>query len=126
MINKWFFLLPVVLILVGIRLFFPAGKPPGDQSRVTKKTIVWSQPKEIKAPTERWSENITTPSGLFKIVPARGKKAEILFSNGSYYLLDSFEQADMGYVSGNFRLRGVSDGKDESNKAVTVYLYTAK
>jgi len=122
---KWV-LIPAGAVAIGflIYLILPLGKnekiSPPPRAAVSATAVVrWAEPVQIKAPSERWSEPHPVPSGLFKIVPSLGEKAEILFSNGKYLLLDSYEQTDIGNASGEFQLRGVG-------KEVTVFIYRQK
>lgn len=116
----------VVVVLGSIVSSYQVWKKARDEEEAEQKVRAarvaepkvtrWTQPELIKAPGDRWSDSHPTPSGPFGITPARGEKAEILFSDGKYYPLDSYEGVDMKNVSGDFRVRGVG-------KEVVVFLY---
>jgi len=118
--------LATILFVAGIGRLIPSGKikvnSPPTEARVAiaqnQKKVVWKKLQEITAPAQ-WSKEYSTPSGLFKIMPAPGEKAEVLFSDGKYFLIDSSEQIDMGAVSEGFRLRGIG-------KETVVFLYEGR
>lgn len=95
-------------------------QPSQSTARVAEKSevIIWSDPQQIKVVADRWSEKHPIPSGGFGIAVQKGEKAEVLFSNGKYYLLDNYKQVEFGNVSGSFQFRGI-------NKDVVIYIYTA-
>ena len=118
---KWV-LIPAGAVAIGFLIYYvPLGKnekisPPPRAAVAT--IVIWAQPEEILAPSDKWTEPRPVPSGPFKIVPARGEKAEAIIG-GKYLLLDSYEQTDIGNASGEFQLRGVG-------KEVVVFIYHQK
>lgn len=134
--GKWWALgsgmvIVVVLIISAITIFWIDSKSKLGSRRTEKEfltstarvaerpeVIIWSDPYQIKAPADKWSEAFSVPSGKFGIAVQKGERAEVLFSNGKYYLLDNYKQVEFGNVSGSFQFRGI--GKD-----AVIYVYTA-
>lgn len=83
-----------------------------------EKPVVWADPQQIKVLGHKWSKPYPVPGGKFGIAVQKGESAEVLFSDGSYYLLDNYKQINFGKRDGTFRWRGV-------DREVVVYVYAA-
>lgn len=115
----WNTVAAIVIILIVMALGTTSFRKRLSEVKIQPTKIqLWSKSNEIVVSPDHWSESYQTPSGNFKITPALGDKVEVLFSDNKYYLLDSYEQMDLGRTSGSFRLRGV-------DREVTVYIYTS-
>jgi hypothetical protein len=87
--------------------------------------IRWVETAQIKAPVGAWSKPRSVPTGLFKIVPEKGEIVQVLLlkdgkPRGKPFLLDSFEQVDIGDIDGDFQL------SSSTGREVTVFQYEVK
>lgn len=117
-IAIWATTIIIFIILITVWFFWGGNRKPTPAQVMVGSEIIWSDPFWIKASAGQWSKVFSVPSGKFGIAVQKGEKAEVLFSNGKYYLLDNYKQIEFGNVSGNFQFRGV-------NRDVVVYLYTS-
>jgi heme/copper-type cytochrome/quinol oxidase subunit 2 len=115
---KWIFIVPIVIIS-GVIIWNKMDDNIPSLSQ-EKKPLIWAaNPTQVEASDSTWTKLYSLPSGKFRIAVKNGEDAEVLFSNGKYYLLNSDKQIDFGRTSSKAKFRGL-------NKKVIMQIYSAE
>jgi len=117
MVNKWFYVLPVMLVVVGIFFLFPASKPP-DKTKVTTQIYPnYDFPagvSQIKVPLIPPEQRLSQQAGGWVITPA-----------GSDVMIDYDVPVVIEYIDGRKFARQpkqpVSDGVRPANRIFRLY-----
>ena len=120
-VRKFFGWIGIIFVVVGlvVIIYNKVDKMPTQpvNTVITEKPIIWAaHPQIIEASDSAWTKFYFIPSGRFRIEVKDGENAEVLFSDGKYYLLNDNRQVDLGRTSGKVRFRGL-------DKKVVVYIH---
>lgn len=119
--SGWMWAFIILLVSATMGIIFLSGKGSDSPQLIrAEKPLVWAaNPTQVEAPDSAWTGFHSLPSGKFRIAVKDGEDAEVLFSDGKYYLLNSNRQIDFGRVSGKAKFRGL-------DKKVTIQIYSAE